>query len=136
MLTASPLPVTPSPLAEYSGCENLSSPEYPRRLLYPDYRDLRQEKIADDFTIVRQTTYTSAAPPADILSWYREHALADGWDEDEFTSMTSRYAYLVNGVCTPAFEMTIVITTDQTLSYVRIDREISGPFSPLDWPED
>lgn len=129
---------TPSPYEEYSGCEseNFSFPEYPQRLIYPDYADLRQESIADDFTVVRHTTYTSAAPPADILAWYRQHALADGWVEDQFTPPTSRYAYLVNGVCTPAFEMTITVTTEQTLSYVSMDREISGPFSPLDWPED
>lgn len=134
--TASPLPPTPTIQEEYGGCDKLDHPVYPRRLLYPDHADLRQENIADDFTVVRHTTYASPAPPADILAWYREQARADLWEEDEFLSMSSRYIYSANGLCSPAFEMTIAITTDQSLSYVTMDREISGPFSPLDWPED
>ncbi|WP_110519743.1 hypothetical protein [Herpetosiphon llansteffanensis] len=133
-----PSVVPPTPTEEwyeYAGCENLSRPLYPQRLLYPDYRDLTQTDIPTPPIEVRHTTFRSSAAASTILAWYREQALADAWQEKQFTATMSRYEY-GNGVCGPAFEITITVTSDATDSIVTMTREFSGPFSTELWPKD
>ncbi|MFD3166531.1 hypothetical protein [Herpetosiphon sp. NSE202] len=120
---------------EYAGCENLSRPLYPQRLLYPDYRNLLQTDIPTPPIEVRHTTFRSSASTTTILEWYREQALASDWQEKQFTATMSQYEY-GNGVCGPAFEITITVTSDATDSIVTMTREFSGPFSTELWPKD
>ncbi|MBM7843431.1 hypothetical protein [Herpetosiphon giganteus] len=121
---------------EYRGCETLDHPVYPQRLLYPDYSNLTQTETPTDIAAIRHTTFSSSAPSATILAWYREQALAAAWQEKQFSATTSRYSYTANGVCGPAFGMTITVTDDAAGSMVSITREISGPFSVKNWPQD
>lgn len=121
---------------EYAGCETLDYPRYPQLLLYPDYRDLIQASTPTDLSEMRSTTFKSSASATTILAWYREQALAAAWQEEHATAIMSEYVYTANAVCGPAFAMTVAVTSDALGSTVTITREMSGPFSPTNWPKD
>lgn len=134
--TVVPDPTPTDEWYEYAGCETLSHPRYPQRLLYPDYRDLIQTSTPTDLSEMRSTTFTSSASATTIMEWYREQALAAAWQEKHVTATMSEYVYTANAVCGPAFSMTVAVTSDATGSVVTIIREMSGPFSPAGWPPD
>ncbi|WP_110519737.1 hypothetical protein [Herpetosiphon llansteffanensis] len=130
------LPTPTEEWYEYAGCENLSHPRYPKLLLYPDYRDLIHTSAPTDLAEIRSTTFRSSAAASTILAWYREQALADAWQEEQFTATTSEYVYTANAICGPAFSMIIAVTSDDSGSIVTMTREFSGPFSTEFWPKD
>jgi hypothetical protein len=107
---------------------------YPKRLLYPDHEDVRQEKRHGG--LWRITTFTSGATAEQILAWYQEQMIAAGWDKTNETENSLTFGYSANGPGRPAFGMTVTVETASPPALVQLKYQQSGPFSIDGWPED
>ena len=71
-----------------------------------------------------------------VRSENQDFAILSTPEEERLAATRSQYIYGANGLCGPTFEMIIEVADDGGRFAVTMTREISGPFSPTDWPED
>ncbi|KPL85684.1 hypothetical protein [Herpetosiphon geysericola] len=103
-------------------------PAIPTRLIYPNnLNDIIEKETNSNLEQIRITQYSSNDKKIDIITWYKDNLISNGWN---FVSSDKDYMeyYYITNANNPGFTIKIYFKDNLNSTKIILQEEASGPF--------